>query len=55
MPIEAEDTEASAAALKFFDWAYANGDQMAKDLDYIPMPQAVVEKVKSAVWSQIKK
>ena len=55
MPIEAEDREASAAALKFFDWAYANGDQMAKDLDYIPMPQAVVEKVKSAVWSQIKK
>ncbi len=55
MPIESEDTEASAAALKFFDWAYANGDQMAKDLDYIPMPQAVVEKVKSAVWSQIKK
>ena len=55
MPIEAEDAEASAAALKFFDWAYANGDQMAKDLDYIPMPDSVVSKVKSAVWSQIKK
>ena len=55
MPIEAEDAEASAAALRFFDWAYANGDQMAKDLDYIPMPDSVVSKVKSAVWSQIKK
>ena len=55
MPTEPDDAEAAAAALKFFDWAYANGDQMAKDLDYIPMPQAVVEKVKSAVWSQIKK
>jgi phosphate transport system substrate-binding protein len=55
MPIEAEDTEASAAALKFFDWAYANGDGMAKELDYIPMPDSVVSKVKSSVWSQIKK
>jgi phosphate transport system substrate-binding protein len=55
MPIEAEDTEASAAALKFFDWAYTNGDDMAKQLDYIPMPDSVVAKVKSAVWSQIKK
>ncbi|MEO7336613.1 MAG: phosphate ABC transporter substrate-binding protein PstS, partial [Caldimonas sp.] len=30
-----------AAALKFFDWAYANGDKMAADLDYVPMPDAV--------------
>ena len=29
--------------LKFFDWAYANGDQLALSLDYIPMPDAVVE------------
>lgn len=28
--------------LKFFDWAYANGDQLALALDYIPMPDAVV-------------
>jgi phosphate transport system substrate-binding protein len=28
--------------LKFFDWAYAHGDQLALALDYIPMPDAVV-------------
>jgi phosphate transport system substrate-binding protein len=27
--------------LKFFDWAYKNGDKTALDLDYIPMPDNV--------------
>ncbi|MEO8057137.1 MAG: phosphate ABC transporter substrate-binding protein PstS [Burkholderiales bacterium] len=27
--------------LKFFDWAYASGDKMAADLDYVPMPDSV--------------
>ena len=31
----------AAAALKFFDWAYKNGDKMADELDYVPMPDAV--------------
>ena len=31
--------------LKFFDWAYANGDDMAAGLDYIPMPDSVVDLV----------
>ena len=29
--------------LKFFDWAFANGAQMASDLDYVPMPAPVVK------------
>src|SRR5690606_7255653 len=29
------------AALKFFDWAYANGDAMASELDYVPLPESV--------------
>jgi phosphate transport system substrate-binding protein len=40
-----------AEALKFFDWAYANGDQMADELHYIPMPDSVVAKVK-ATWAK---
>ncbi|MEY4091963.1 MAG: hypothetical protein RLZZ496_1145, partial [Pseudomonadota bacterium] len=36
-------------------WAYANGGGMAKELDYIPMPDSVVSKVKSSVWSKIAK
>jgi len=34
-----------AEALKFFDWAYAKGDDMATGLDYIPMPNSVVDLV----------
>jgi len=38
--------------LKFFDWAYGNGNKMADDLDYVPMP-AEVKNVIRASWKQI--
>ena len=38
------------AVLRFFDWAYANGDKMAADLDYVPMPDSVVKLVEKA-WA----
>ena len=50
MPTEVKDPASSTAALKFFDWAYANGEAAAKSLDYIPMPKNVVELVKKE-WS----
>jgi phosphate transport system substrate-binding protein len=40
--------------LKFFDWAYANGDAMALELVYVPLPDAVVNQIQSAWRSQIK-
>jgi phosphate transport system substrate-binding protein len=40
-----------AQALKFFDWAYANGDQMAEELHYIPLPDSVVANIK-ATWAK---
>ena len=50
-----QDKPANAAeVLKFFDWAYANGDKMALDMDYIPMPDSVVKLVKNAWKAQIK-
>ena len=45
------DPAASAAALKFFAWAYAKGDDMAKELIYIPMPEAVSKDVE-AMWAK---
>ncbi|MFM8701495.1 MAG: phosphate ABC transporter substrate-binding protein PstS [Hyphomicrobiales bacterium] len=39
---QAQDAEMSAAAIKFFKWAYSSGDKMAMDLDYVPMPENVV-------------
>jgi phosphate transport system substrate-binding protein len=33
-------------SLKFFDWAFNNGDKMADDLDYVPLPAAVKDLVR---------
>jgi len=43
-----------AAVLKFFDWTYANGDKMADDLDYLPMPSAVKDMVRKLWADQVK-
>ncbi|MDB5543545.1 MAG: phosphate transporter, periplasmic phosphate-binding protein [Hyphomicrobiales bacterium] len=45
------DKAAAAEALKFFSWAYDNGDKMAEELDYIPMPENVVKLVKDT-WAK---
>jgi phosphate transport system substrate-binding protein len=49
-----KDTAASSEALKFFDWAYKNGDKMAAELDYIPMPDNVVADVEKMWAADIK-
>ncbi|TCV90826.1 phosphate ABC transporter substrate-binding protein PstS [Sulfurirhabdus autotrophica] len=46
--------EAAKAVLKFFDWAYTDGDKMALELDYIPMPDKVVKLIQDAWKKQIK-
>ena len=46
------DVAAAQIALKFFTWAYEKGDKMASDLDYVPMPDAVVGLVKKE-WSKV--
>jgi phosphate transport system substrate-binding protein len=44
----------AAEVLKFFDWAYRNGDKMALELDYVPMPESMVKIVESQWASMIK-
>ena len=51
VPTEPKDPAATKEALKFFEWAYKNGDEMAGSLDYIPMPDNVVELIKKT-WSE---
>jgi phosphate transport system substrate-binding protein len=38
---EQPNPQKAAAVLQFYDWAYKNGDSMAGQLDYVPMPAAV--------------
>ncbi|MGQ7245372.1 phosphate ABC transporter substrate-binding protein PstS [Salinicola sp. V024] len=50
---EVQDADAARQALEFFDWAYSNGGDMAKKLDYVPMPENVADMVRDS-WSEIK-
>ena len=45
--------ESGREVLKFFEWAYRNGGAMAAELDYVPMPEAVVKQVQAA-WKGVK-
>jgi phosphate transport system substrate-binding protein len=49
-----KDPVAAAEALKFFAWAYAKGDKMAEDLDYVPLPKNVVSEIEKVWASEIK-
>ena len=40
--------------LAFFDWAFTKGDDMAIELDYVPMPDSVADQIRAAWASDIK-
>ncbi len=44
----AEAAGRNREALKFFDWAITQGQQAAQDLDYVPLPDAVVKKIRQS-------
>jgi phosphate transport system substrate-binding protein len=49
-----QDKPANATeVLKFFSWAYKNGDKIAADLDYVPMPKPVIAAIEKS-WGEIK-
>jgi phosphate transport system substrate-binding protein len=51
---KAQDKPVDAVAtLKFFEWAFKNGDKTADDLDYVPMPANVKTQIEKA-WGEIK-
>lgn len=47
------DKETSREVLKFFDWAFKNGKQLALDLDYVPLPDSLTKQIRERVWNQI--
>jgi phosphate transport system substrate-binding protein len=49
-----EKPQQAAEVLAFFNWAFANGDKLALELDYVPMPDAVVRQIQSAWATNIK-
>ena len=49
MPKKPKNAARHKAALDFFRWAYANGDAQARSLDYVPLPDALVRQVETAM------
>jgi phosphate transport system substrate-binding protein len=42
-----------SGSLKFFDWAYSNGDAMANDLEYVALPDALKAQIRK-LWGEVK-
>lgn len=49
-----KDKGQSREVLKFFDWAFKNGKTLALDLDYVPLPDSLVNAIRERVWTQIR-
>jgi phosphate transport system substrate-binding protein len=49
----AADPARSAEALKFFRWALNNGQKLATELDYVPLPANVVKQIEAS-WRDIR-
>ncbi|HWB50771.1 MAG TPA: phosphate ABC transporter substrate-binding protein PstS [Stellaceae bacterium] len=47
-----EKPDTAREVLAFFDWSYHNGGKMAEELDYVPMPAAVISQVEAS-WKTI--
>lgn len=54
LPKDPKDTARSGNVIKFFDWAFKSGGEIASNLDYIPLPAAVQDSVRAAWHSEIK-
>src|SRR5688572_18151888 len=47
-----EKPDSGKEVLKFFDWSFKNGAASAAELDYVPMPEAVVKQIQAS-WKGI--
>lgn len=54
LPKDPKDASRSINVMKFFDWAYKDGAKMATDLQYVVLPQAVQDAVRSSWRAEIK-
>lgn len=54
IPKDPKDPERRKNVVRFFDWAYTNGDSIAKELEYVPLPTEVKTAVRDAWKAEIK-
>ena len=46
-----EQKEANLKTVRFFDWAFKNGDEIAKRLVYVPLPESLKNKIRQ-YWKE---
>jgi phosphate transport system substrate-binding protein len=49
-----EKPETAKAVLAFFDWSFGNGQKLAEELAYVPIPESVTKLVEASWTSKIK-
>jgi phosphate transport system substrate-binding protein len=49
-----EKPETAKAVLAFFDWSFGNGQKLAEELAYVPIPESVAKLVEASWTSKIK-
>ncbi len=54
MHVKQENPDKATAVLKFFDWSFKNGQKMADELDYVPLPEALIAQVEETWKTKIK-
>ena len=54
MHVKQDKPQNAAEVLKFFDWSFRNGQKMADELDYVPLPTALVAQIEDSWKLQIK-
>jgi len=52
MHTKQDKPQQATASLRFFDWAFANGDKMADELDYVALPDSVKALIRQQ-WTKI--
>ena len=54
MPAKSDKPQSTREVMKFFDWALKNGQKMAEELDYVPLPENVVKMINDDWRAQVK-
>lgn len=54
LPRDAKNSAQTQAVMKFFDWGFANGDQIATQLLYVTLPAKVKDAIRTAWKSDIR-
>jgi phosphate transport system substrate-binding protein len=54
MHVKQDKPVSGAEVLKFFDWSFKNGQKLAEELDYVPLPPPLVAQIADAWKAQVK-